>query len=68
MLDRLARSLATLSPGAPVVDREQAMRLVADLEDAEQRLGELIAELSRLAGVPRSAACSTGPGRSSAAK
>jgi hypothetical protein len=49
VLDRLARSLAMLSPGAPALDREQAMRLVAELEQAERRLAELIDELRRLA-------------------
>lgn len=49
MLDRLARSLAMLAPGAPALDREQAMRLVADLEEAERRLAQLIGELRRLA-------------------
>jgi len=49
VLDRLARSLAMLSPGAPALDREQAMRLVADLEDTERRLSQLITELRRLA-------------------
>lgn len=38
-----------LYPGAPALDREQAMRLVADLEEAERRLARLIAELRRLA-------------------
>ena len=27
-----------LAPGAPALDREQAMKVVAELEDAEQRL------------------------------
>lgn len=49
VLDNLARSLAILAPGAPALDREQAMRLVADLEEAERRLGQLIAELRHLA-------------------
>ncbi|HEX6381580.1 MAG TPA: hypothetical protein VF180_10090 [Acidimicrobiia bacterium] len=49
LLDSLARSLAMLSPGAPALDREQAMKIVAQLEDAEQRLALLIAELRRLA-------------------
>jgi hypothetical protein len=38
-----------LSPAAPALDREQAMRLVAQLEDAERRLADLIGELRRLA-------------------
>jgi hypothetical protein len=38
-----------LSPGAPALDREQAMRVVAQLEEAECRLAELIRELRRLA-------------------
>ena len=49
LLDNLARSLAMLSPGAPALDREQAMKIVSQLEDAEQRLAHLIAELRRLA-------------------
>jgi hypothetical protein len=49
VLDSLARSLAMLSPGAPALDREQAMRLVAELEEAERRLTQLISELRRVA-------------------
>jgi hypothetical protein len=49
LLDGLARSLAMLSPGAPALDREQAMKIVAQLEDAEQRLALVIAKLRRLA-------------------
>jgi hypothetical protein len=47
LIDKLA--LAMLSPGAPALDREQAMQVVAQLEDAERRLAQLIAELRRLA-------------------
>lgn len=49
LIDSLARSLAMLSPGAPALDREHAMKLVAQLEDAERRLADLIGELRRLA-------------------
>jgi len=40
VLDSLARSLAILSLGAPALDREQTMRLVAELEEAERRLAD----------------------------
>lgn len=49
LLDRLYRSLVMLSPGAPAMNQEEAMRLVADLEESEGRLGRLIADLRRLA-------------------
>jgi hypothetical protein len=49
VLDTLARSLAMLTPGAPALNREDAMRLVAELEEAERRLAQLIGELRRLA-------------------
>lgn len=47
--DNLTRSLAMLSPGHRPLDREQAMMIVAQLEDAEQRLAHLIIELRRMA-------------------
>lgn len=49
LLDSLYRSLVMLSPGAPAMNREEAMKLVAELEETEARLGRLIAELRRLA-------------------
>ena len=47
LLDGLHRSLVMLSPGAPAMNREEAMKLVAELEETEARLGRLIAELRR---------------------
>ena len=44
----MARSLAMLSPGAPALDREGAMRLVLELGELQRRLDELRAGLRRL--------------------
>jgi len=48
-LDNLRRSLAMLSPGAHALRREDAIDLVAELEEAQDRLRRLISELRRVA-------------------
>jgi hypothetical protein len=48
-LDNLRRSLAMLSPGAHALGREDGIDLVAELEDTQERLRRLIAELRRVA-------------------
>ena len=48
-LDNLRRSLAILAPGAQALRREEAIDLVAELEDTQERLRRLIAELRRVA-------------------
>ena len=40
-LESLRRSLAMLRPGAPALDREDAMRLVRELQDLERQLRTL---------------------------
>jgi hypothetical protein len=40
-LESLRRSLAMLRPGAPALDREDAMRLVRELQDFERQLRAL---------------------------
>lgn len=40
-LESLRRSLAMLRPGAPALDREDAMRLVRELQDFERQLRRL---------------------------
>ena len=40
-LESLRRSLAMLRPGAPALDREDAMRLVRELQDFERQLRTL---------------------------
>ena len=40
-LESLRRSLAMLRPGAPALDREDAMRLVRELQDFERQLRSL---------------------------
>jgi vacuolar-type H+-ATPase subunit D/Vma8 len=40
-LETLRRSLAMLRPGAPALDREEAMRLVRELQDLERQLRTL---------------------------
>jgi hypothetical protein len=46
-LEFLRRSIAMLSPRA-ILDREKAMRLIRQLEDAEERLRHLRNGLARL--------------------
>ena len=40
-LETLRRSLAMLRPGAPALDREEAMRLVRELQDLERQMRTL---------------------------
>jgi hypothetical protein len=40
-IESLRRSLAMLRPGAPALDREEAMRLVRELQDLERQLRSL---------------------------
>ena len=47
-LESLRRSLAMLQPGAPALDREEAMRLVRELQDLEHQLRWLREGLQRL--------------------
>ena len=47
-LESLRRSLAMLRPGAPALDREEAMRLVRELQDFEHQLRTLRQGLQRL--------------------
>ena len=47
-LESLRRSLAMLRPGAPALDREEAMQLVRELQDLEGQLRMLREGLQRL--------------------
>ncbi len=47
-LESLRRSLAMLRPGAPALDRQEAMRLVRELQDLERQLRTLWEGLQRL--------------------
>ena len=47
-LETLRRSLAMLPPLSPGLKREEAMRLIAELEDAERRLRGLRDGLAKL--------------------
>ena len=47
-LETLRRSLAMLRPGAPALDREEAMRLVRELQDLERQLRTLRYGLQQL--------------------
>ncbi len=47
-LESLRRSLAMLRPGAPALDREDAMRLVRELQALEHQLRVLREGLQRL--------------------
>lgn len=47
-LETLRRSLAMLRPGAPALDREEAMRLVRELQDLERQLRTLRRGLQEL--------------------
>jgi vacuolar-type H+-ATPase subunit D/Vma8 len=40
-LETLRRSLAMLRPGAPALDREEALRLVRELQDLERQMRTL---------------------------
>jgi hypothetical protein len=47
-IENLRRSLMMLSPGVPGLSREEALRLIEDLCEAEERLDRLVAGLRRL--------------------
>ena len=47
-LENLRRSLTMLSPGVSGMTREEALRLVEELVDAQERIHHLIAGLRRL--------------------
>jgi hypothetical protein len=47
-LETLRRSLAMLRPGAPALDREEAIRLVRELQDFERQLRSLRLGLQQL--------------------
>jgi vacuolar-type H+-ATPase subunit D/Vma8 len=47
-LETLRRSLAMLRPGAPALDREEAMGLVRELQELERQLRTLRRGLERL--------------------
>ena len=47
-LETLRRSLAMLRPGAPALDREEAIRLVRELQELERRLRSLRQALQQL--------------------
>ena len=47
-METLRRSLAMLRPGAPALDREEAMRLVRELQDLERQLRRLRRGLQEL--------------------
>jgi hypothetical protein len=47
-LESLRRSLAMLRPGAPALDREEAMRLVRELQTLEKQLRAMREGLVRL--------------------
>jgi hypothetical protein len=40
-LESMRRSIAMLNPRAPALDREEAMALLAELQEAQRRLGSL---------------------------
>jgi hypothetical protein len=47
-LENLSRSLMMLSPGVSGLTREEALRLVGELVDAQERIDQLITGLRRL--------------------
>ena len=47
-LETLRRSLAMLRPGAPALDREEAIRLVRELQELERQLRSLRHGLQQL--------------------
>jgi hypothetical protein len=47
-LESLRRSLAMLRPGAPALDREEAMRLVRELQALERQVRKMREGLVRL--------------------
>jgi len=55
--ENLRRSLAMLEPGTKALDREAAMRLIAELQDLERRMRQPREALTRMmeGGSPRRA-------------
>jgi len=49
-LEQLRRSIAMLSPGARALDREQALRVLADLQAAQRERDELRDRLKERGG------------------
>lgn len=47
-LESMRRSIAMLNPRAAALDREQAMALLAELQEVERRLGALRSGLRRV--------------------
>jgi hypothetical protein len=47
-LERMRRSIAMLQPGTKALSREDAMKLIAELQDVEGRLKRLKVGLQRL--------------------
>ena len=47
-LERMRRSIAMLQPGSKALSREDAMKLIAELQDVEVRLKRLKVGLQRL--------------------
>jgi len=45
-LERMRRSIAMLEPGTKALSREDAMKLIAELEDVERRMRDLRAALA----------------------
>jgi hypothetical protein len=40
-LERMRRSIAMLQPSTMALDREEAMRLISEIQDLERRMGAL---------------------------
>lgn len=53
-LKRMRRSIAMLEPGTKALDRETAMRLIAELQDVERRMRELRRALTGVLADPQS--------------
>jgi vacuolar-type H+-ATPase subunit D/Vma8 len=51
-LERMRRSIAMLQPGTKALDREEAMRLIAEIQDLERRMGSLREALTGVLGQP----------------
>jgi hypothetical protein len=47
-IERLRRSIVMLSPGAPALDREEALTVMAELQEAQTALRELRRALARV--------------------
>ena len=46
------RSVAMLQPGTKVLDREEAMKLIAEMQDLERRMRDLRRAIEGLLGKP----------------